>query len=430
MISYHNETLKMNISNRLRDYFVFPNGGFVHFPDTSGYIQSAVSSGLEFSHRGHTVDINYPTVSTAFVEAPRWRMDGSCFGVEFFATPLFLLPMPPLRIDIEVPDQLEWPAELWDELDAPDSVHMPSERVAQLGISRHLTRVLEHWSRQYPHFENEYRSLPFGSKIKLAAIKRDVADMEFTFVPNQKLPARLLSVEVLRNMWGLSVADMPSTIDLADQRLERQLQKSITLVSLASCESKKLLIFKARISGMPALYHEMKVLLTLPAHPNIIQRPLYLVTIYSPTHGEHRVCSFILRYHELGALQELLPQRLLNSSLKWRDQINWAQDVTSALRHVISIPGQFYSDLKMDNILVSSEKGREKAILVDFEQSRKLYTWAPPEVYYLEWIARSDELSAETKSKYSGILDRYLSSRGYRLPLRTHGPIYDNPPHG
>ncbi len=189
---------------------------------------------------------------------------------------------------------------------------------------------------------------------------------------------------------------------------------------------------------MSALYHELKVLLTMPPHPNIVQKPLYLVTSYCPVHDEHRVCGFILKYYKLGALQELLPQRMLDGSLNQHDQINWAKDVTSALRHISSAFRQFYSDLKMDNILVVSEDGRERAILVDFEQGRNLYIWAPPEIYYVEWIAelgskdisRSDDLSAETIDKYSAILDRHLSSRGYSLPLQTPGPIYENPLHG
>ena len=91
--------------------------------------------------------------------------------MESSATPLFLLSRPLLRIDIDVPGQLEWPAKLRDDLNALDSVHTPSQRVEDLGISHHLRRALEYWSRKALDFEREYRSLPFGSKIKFAAVR-------------------------------------------------------------------------------------------------------------------------------------------------------------------------------------------------------------------------------------------------------------------
>ena len=74
-------------------------------------------------------------------------------------------------MDIEVPDQLEWPAELRDDLNALDNVHSPSQRVKDLGISHHLRQALEYWSKKALDIEREYRSLPFGSKIKFAAIR-------------------------------------------------------------------------------------------------------------------------------------------------------------------------------------------------------------------------------------------------------------------
>lgn len=137
-------------------------------------------------------------------------------------------------------------------------------------------------------------------------------------------------------------------------------------------------------------------------------------------HNEHRICGFLLQYHEAGALQEALPQRMQNGTLMLRDQVRWAKEVTTALIHVQSTPGQFYSDLKMDNILLSSDGEKETAILADFEQSRNFYNWAPPEIYYVEWIAelsnadlaRPNSINPQTKETFSAILKRYLSSKG------------------
>jgi len=108
-----------------------------------------------------------------------------------------------------------------------------------------------------------------------------------------------------------------------------------------------------------------------------------------------------------------------------------------ALIHVQSTPGQFYSDLKMDNILLTGSDGeKETAILTDFEQSRNFYNWAPPEIYYVEWIAElgnakiaRSSIDPKTRERYAATFNRYLRSKGQSL-VPTQGAMYDNPDHG
>ena len=93
----------------------------------------------------------------------------------------------------------------------------------------------------------------------------------------------------------------------------------------------------------------------------------------------------------------------------------------------------------MDNIdLSANSDGSEIVVLIDFEQSRNVYNWAPPEIYYMEWMAElgyedlgcSDAVDQETRIKYSTLLKHFLSLRQHAIAF--HGPpnSYDNPPHG
>jgi hypothetical protein len=99
----------------------------------------------------------------------------------------------------------------------------------------------------------------------------------------------------------------------------------------------------------------------------------------------------------------------------------------------------FYSDLKMDNILLRQVDGEISIVLVDFEQSRNLYTWAPPEVFKVEWIAelsfrvlaRNDSLTDQMMLEFRRVMDKYFPSRDVALPPILVQPMkYNNPDHG
>ena len=86
----------------------------------------------------------------------------------------------------------------------------------------------------------------------------------------------------------------------------------------------------------------------------------------------------------------------------------------------------------------TNSDGSKTAVLIDFVQSRNVYSWAPPETYYMEWIAESgyedlgcsDAVDQETRFKYFTLLERFLSRRQHSTTV--HGPPekYDNPAHG
>ena len=424
----------MNISNSLRSQFVFCSAAATPFPDTHGY--------LEYADDAPSYDDFFrvePTTGKG-VLLNTWRVDYAAFGTRFFAVPQFLLPIAPARVELHIPDQIDWPAELWSVLDARDSVHLSGKQVRNLGIARHLCRALDHWSHSIPEFEHQFRNLPFGSRIVVSRIDPDVTNMEIKFACNERLSNRMLSIDVLRDMWRLEADELPPSLDYTQLRYVDQLASEVSLVHVIGDEDdSKLMIFKSQVSSFTSLYHELKVMLTLPRNPNIVERPSHLITTQVPGDGAPRVCGFILRYYAGGTLEQVLPQRREKGTLTLTKQLDWAIDIVRAVKHVSSVPGSFYSDLRMDNVVVADDNGgREIAVLIDLEQSRNIYNWAPPEIYYLEWIAelgaedfmRADNLSAETVNRYARILKGYLASRGQPQPLKGAPIVYNNAPHG
>jgi serine/threonine protein kinase len=423
----------MNISNRLRGHIVFSAAGVVPFPEIHGPYLS-YDSESKGTDRREPDDLNELVSCMDNVsKPPTWRIDGSFFGTTYFATPVFLIPdLPPTRVDVLIPDQLDWDPELWDILGATDSVHMHDQRVADLGISRYVILVLEKWSRDFPDFEKVYRSLPFGSSLVINRIGLKLSDISIEITRNTDLPARLRTVDSLRKMWDVRARDMPTQVDILELQFIKRLYTSICLVEHRG----KRMVFKSNTQSPSSVYHEIRVLLSLPPHPNIICPPKGLVTV---AHGDgNRICGFLLEYHEQGSMEAFLPRSLNSSSLCLQDRAEWSLQLASALEHIHSQPGMFYSDLKMDNILLHYVNGKISVVLADFEQSRNLYTWAPPEIFYVEWIAelsfpdlaRNDDLTEQIIAEFRGIIERYFNSRSITLPLRLKKLDYDNAAHG
>ncbi|KAE9378479.1 hypothetical protein N431DRAFT_541917 [Stipitochalara longipes BDJ] len=422
----------MNISDKLRKHFAFSAAGVVRFPEHSDqYLNYDVDEEL-----CRQVEPELWRSLSHPIPNPTWRIDGAIFGTKYFATPLFLLPdLPPLQIDVEVPDQLDWAQELWGVLGAGDSVHMHDQRVADLGISRYLILLLDNWSRNFPDFERFYRGLPFGSSIVVENIGPNLSDSRIRLNHNIDFLSHLLSIDALREMWRLQDELMPMAIDLHQLKFVRRLYSSICLIE----HDGKFMVFKSSTGSPSAVYHEIKVLLSLPPHPNIVGPPKALVTISGDSHdGKGLVCGFLLDYYELGSLEAYLPQYRDSDSLSRQDQIRWSLELTSALIHIHSQAGMFYSDLKLDNILLRMIDEKMSIVLVDFEQSRNLYTWAPPEIFYVEWIAelsfrglaRNDGLTDQMMLEFRTVIEQYFSSRGVAHPVLVKPWNYDNPDHG
>ncbi|KAI0200642.1 hypothetical protein F4808DRAFT_470349 [Astrocystis sublimbata] len=410
-----------NIANKLRINYVFACAGFIPFPDTNGYAEY----------------VDVPKISTLQSSSP-WIIEYSGFGISYAAIPTFLGCLPPSRIDVVIPDQTQWPASLWSQLDARDSVHVNGPRVNSLGISSYLRDGLQSWSDSVGNFADVYRGLPFGSTILLKNLTEDPSSLNFQILPNKAVtePGLFLSSEELRTLWGYDESDMPSTIPFTKLRRLKQLSSEIILVSVSDeTKEEAVMVFKSTRSNPAKTYHEIKMLLALEPAETILGRPRHLVTI--PCNGS--VCGFLMIYYEGGNLEDVLSARRLSGTLIHRQQLSWALDLTTSLIHIQKSPVKFYSDLRLDQLVLSRRPdGSEKLVLLDMEQSRNVYNWAPPEIYYLEWIAelgsrayaRARDLPKNIMAKYQSILDRYLQSRDFPVPLQGRKHHYDNAANG
>ncbi|KAI9762217.1 MAG: hypothetical protein M4579_000540 [Chaenotheca gracillima] len=235
--------------------------------------------------------------------------------------------------------------------------------------------------------------------------------MEVSILPIYDVERELLSVQSLQTMWQLLRSDMPNAIDIGDIELQSQLRDSISLVRLKSRDDLGPLIFKSNTENLRYLYHELKNLVMLPSHSNIIGRPLYVVTKKCRWGGKIGVCGFILKYHNQGTLESLLCSHTLDRPLAMTSLCKWGCQVISALIHLRERGGMFYPDLRPDNVLISSLEEGNRAILIDLEQRGNWSSWTAPEVRYLEYL--------EVLGSSVNVYDESLKSRCRRL-LHMH----------
>jgi hypothetical protein len=158
---------------------------------------------------------------------------------------------------------------------------MSDERIKSLGITEHLTRALNSWWERDPEAQKTYKKLPFCSNIRCSEIKMNPEDMEFQYLPNENLDELLLIAKELQSMWGFE--QMPEALPIEELHYERQIQTSIGLVTIA--DTGQQYIFKGRPTPY-VLYHEIKMLLSIDRHPNIIERPVKLVTAQTDAMSE------------------------------------------------------------------------------------------------------------------------------------------------
>jgi Protein tyrosine and serine/threonine kinase len=342
------------------------------------------------------------------VARPRWRIDGSCgLGTQFYTIPLFVSDIIPIRIDTFIPDWSACPLELRKLLEIENAFHCRDTRVARLGISQHILRALEHWTDNSHEFANRYRTLPFGSRIVFKNLAKDKRDIEIGIVATHDLERQFLTRRALQASMSIPLLSWPPPIDISNLRFIRQLHDSICLIQISTEACPRHMVFKALNSPPKYLYHELKNLLSIPPHPNIISRPQHLVTKRCGFGAKTAVVGFTLEYHPLGTLRDILPHRRIHGSLKLADQLRWSIQLTSALIHIQN-QGMFYTDLRLDNILLS-EAG--DLVMVDFEQRGVWCTFSSPEINYHDYmhmLACSDLVPQEAKARFRSLLDNYV----------------------
>lgn len=113
-------------------------------------------------------------------------------------------------------------------------------------------------------------------------------------------------------------------------------------------------------------------------------------------------------YHPHGSVRDHLPHLALRGKITHCDEVKWALQLVRGLRHLRKTCNTFYSDMRLDNILLSDSYN---LIMVDFEQRGVWSEFAAPEINAIECIrelAMDEELPDETKEKYAALLTRLL----------------------
>lgn len=328
---------------------------------------------------------------------PFWRIDGCTgLGTQYYATPLFRRDIPPMRFDVFIPEEAATSPVLRELLDLNVAFHTKdAARLRRLGIAKHIVRALQAWIMR--HGEDMYMALcdtqPFGSRIIFENLEVDIRKIRISVVPTYYVERQLLSLAKVDQTLGIAPELVPPVVDITRLSIVRQLHDSVCLVRMHSFGwGDKLWILKALASGTKYLFLELRNLLQMEPHPNVIERPKYLVTKQCRFGGKKAVVGFLLPFHEPGSLRDTLPLLRIHNRLPVSLQLKWAKQLTSAVCHVRERGGLFYPDLRLDNILLSAA---HDIVMVDFEQRGVWCEFAAPEVNAIEYvrILASDELS-------------------------------------
>ncbi|KAF5019385.1 hypothetical protein F66182_8615 [Fusarium sp. NRRL 66182] len=393
-------------------------------PPSKHEVDSVAQGGHSISWQDSLLNPKNRIDSLDDLERPLWRIDGcTAFGSQFYAVPLFIDPIPPIRMDVFIPEPSKLSSDLRHVLDVDMAFHTTSaKRIAHLGITQHVLRILQYWTSQQQDPAQIFDNVPFGSRIVFKNLPVNIADAEVSIAPTHYLERQLLSVTALQNAWGSDV-ELPPTVDLSDVVYVSQLHDSVCLVKIGG----KTWIFKALTSYTKYLYHELRQLLTIQPHPNIIARPVHLVTKKCSFGSKVAVIGFTLEYHIHGSLRDLIPFLKLHKMVSLADETKWAIQLASALVHLRATSDVFYPDLRLDNIVLSAARD---AVMVDFEQRGVWCEFAAPEVNALEYVrllAIDEDIPVEISDKYAGFLAEMLpewetmgESEEYRWPSKGY----------
>ncbi|KAK3309557.1 uncharacterized protein B0T15DRAFT_6506 [Chaetomium strumarium] len=329
---------------------------------------------------------------------PLWRIDGCTgLGTQFYATPLFLNDVPPMRFDVFIPEEVQVASpRLRELLDLTVAFHTKDAvRLERLGIARYIVRTLQAWitKKGRDMYSDMCKTLPFGSRIIFENLEANIHAIKLSIVPTYYVERQLLPLASLNHALGLT-QPLPEAIDISTLSVVQQLADSACLVRMrggrADDEGGKLWVLKAMTSDTKYLFVELRNLLQMEPHPNIISRPEYLVTKQCRFGGKTAVIGFLISYHKPGSLRDELPLLQVHGRLTLERQLKWAAQLTSAVCHVWEQGGMFYPDLRLDNILLSATGD---IIMVDFEQRGVWCEFASPEVNAIEYvrILASDE---------------------------------------
>jgi serine/threonine protein kinase len=357
--------------------------------------------------------------STSPLQSPLWSIDGGAgLGTQFFAIATFVQDAPPMRFDVFIADKAIESRLMRHLLDLDDAFHARDRsRVQRQAITSYIVRALQIWTTEVYGLEkvkDMYYTQPFGSRIIFETLPLHVRDARIVIGPMHNLEHHQLSPRELGDMWKMDVGQMPPTVDIFGLVYVRQLQDSVCLVRCRGDEgSGKLWALKALVSSVKYMYHELRNLLSMPPHPNVLGRPAGLVTKKTRVNA-HRtvVIGFLEPYYSGINLRDMLPVLRMNNRLRLDDQIRWAKQICAGLAHIRQKGNMYYPDMRLDQIVMTHDNARP--VILDFEQRGVWCEFASPEVNALEYmrILASDDLDGDDDCSDYGDYDDYGGGGG------------------
>ncbi|CAP61246.1 uncharacterized protein PODANS_3_11540 [Podospora anserina S mat+] len=270
---------------------------------------------------------------------------------------------------------------------ASDSKNSGIEEREIREIAKDILSRLNKWSMRLD-LRHVLQGVTIGSRFRLDDTNGMTGDAAGIWLaPNYELHKRYLPMSRLTELWKPYIAssELPPLIDFDVLRSRRRLHNSISEVLLPSGE---VVIFKSVIRVVASMYHEMRELLRMPPHPNIMSRPQYIVTRRVSGAEQPIVCGFILRYLPGGSLLEWLTtnqsEPAVYHPLLLQTKIKWIRQIILALGHLYGPAKSFHSALRPDNIVIDEN---DNIVLVDFEQRGSSRRWQAPPLW------REDRLS-------------------------------------
>lgn len=404
-------------------------------------------------------------------KAPLWRIDGCAgLGTQFYAVPTFIKNVPPLRFDVYISQDAAESPYIRDVLDFNAVFHMrESGRIQKTGVCSYVLRALQTWTRKYgmDRVEALYYEQPFGTRIMLASLPLDIQDVEVHIIQMHNIESHHLSPRQLTELWSPTIEELPPSVEIFNLTFVKQLHDSVCLVRYRETddsdsnttrheEGGDIWVMKALTSGVKYMYHELRVLLAMPPHPNVIARPTRLVTKQSEWNkSKTLVVGFMVPYYQGGGLRDELPVLRTNGLLEIRDQARWATQICDGLLHIQQNAETYYPDLRLDQIVASAVD--QRLVILDFEQRGVWCEFASPEINAIEYtrlLALDDEAEvikapppvnnvgdggeeyadSENDSFYSGPNEPYAGTLSRLLPgweeLCFNEDHYKNPLHG
>lgn len=226
-------------------------------------------------------------------------------------------------------------------------------------------------------------------------------------------------------MWQLPPTLWPSILEVNVLQHKAQLHDSVSVVAVPHLYGSREFIFKSSLRRPKYVYHELKLLLTMDAHPNVISKPLHLVAERDEKSGTMYILGFILNYHTSGTLKEALDSWCVQGKQCLTLQYHWARQIIETLQAIMTGPARFFSEIKPDNLIVS-QPGND-IVFIDFEQAGNWDTFSAPEILYIEQLtklASSSLVPPKMRLRYKTLLQALATESV------ASEEVYSNPPHG